>query len=105
MNNFFKPAGDLDNEDNRTSSSYFKPAGDLTYEEKISDEDIKQYLERVVSGEKIEGSLGGGMMVVSFSKLQELVEQGCNIISAEYLNSDMIVIEFQELPKNRKSFR
>lgn len=44
-------------------------------------------------------------MVVSFSKLQELVEQGCNIISAEYLNSDMIVIEFQELTKNRKSFR
>lgn len=44
MNNFFKQAGDLDNEDNRTSSSYFKKAGDLQYEEKISDEDIKQYL-------------------------------------------------------------
>lgn len=110
MNNFFKPAGDIDNEDNRTTHSYFQPAGDLSLENDTKNldltvDEINEYLKNVVSGKRIEGILNGGMSIISFSKLRELVENGCNIISAECLNPEMIVVEYQELDREIKISR
>lgn len=107
MNNFFRPAGNIDNEDNRTSQSYFQPAGDL---DKVNSldltvDEINEYLKNVVSGKKIDGILNGCMTVISFSRLSELVENGCNIISAECLSPEMIVVEYQELDRKIKNSR
>lgn len=104
MNNFFKPAEDLNK--NESEQKYFKQAGDLENNLNIADEvEIKSYLESVVSHQKFEGAIGGGMMIVSFSRLQELVDSGYNIVKAEYINPNMISIEFQEFETKRKNGR
>ena len=120
MNKYFKPAGNLNENESEqryfasardlnqdeTTQKYFKPAGDLENNLNIADEvEIKSYLESVVSHERLEGAIEGGMIIVSFSKLQELVNSGYNIVSAQYLNPNMIAIEYQKYETERKTWR
>jgi len=62
---------------------------------------IKDYLLTIVSGKKDYvcelGVLdGAGEMVVSFERLMQMVEEGYNIVKAEVINANMILIEFQK---------
>lgn len=107
MNNYFKSAGDLIQEDSR--SNYFKPAGDISNSvENItyinSTEDIKEYLKRIQSGKKNYGpTLEGGRMFVSLDQLKQMVYDGYNIISANYFEQiQMIEVEF-DLPTKSKT--
>lgn len=126
MNEFFKPAGDLDdvkvNDSNDTFNDsmgeFFRPAGDLSdiktdnYEfdsSNISVDNINNYLTSIVSGEKFEfqcelGKLcGEGSMIVSFEKLVSMVDSGnFNIVSANCISPDMIDIKYQEYSKEYK---
>ena len=39
-------------------------------------------------------------MIVSFNELQKMVEEECyNFISAEYLNPEMIIVEYEKYQK------
>lgn len=132
MNDYFKKAGDL-NDDilNITGSSYFKKAGDLNNyipkgnttlpkqelssvsssiknQDKIKnlEADINKYIRSIVSGKKYESVsdfgtvISAGSIIVPFSKLREMVEEGCyNFISATYINPKAIAIEFQQIDK------
>ena len=90
----FEKAGDLET----SKQNYFRPAGDL---EVLTEEAIKDYLITIVSGKKynygnqFNNLASGGRMIVTFAKLKEMVDMGYNIINAQYLNKDMIEIEFE----------
>lgn len=117
-NNWFKNQGDLENvKPNIDGSSFFKPAGDLedpkqnnsfAFKEKKEElktpEEIRSWLKTIVSGERKsnyefgEGLLatGGGSMFVSVEQLQDMINNGDNIIKAEYFEKmNMIMIEFE----------
>lgn len=115
-NMYFKSAGDLDNESDKAFTPFknpqemvdsFRPAGDLG--ETIvgnSKDEIEDYLLSVVSGKKeYENICGGGRTIVSFETLRDMVDSGYNIVSANYINSDMIEVEYQELGKNNNMGR
>jgi len=111
---YFRPAGDLDSVPSKngfrmpnesdlesnvlTSRTGFERAGDL---ETLTEEAIKDYLITIVSGKKYNYSnqfnnlVSGGRMIVTFDKLKKMVDMGYNIITAQYLNKDMIDIEFE----------
>jgi len=113
-NNFFRPAGDLNDgksdllyskkiERNltpiRKSEQYFRPAGDLDINltNKIDD-----YLLTVVSDKKYVNVCGAGKTIVGFEQLKKMVDEGYNIVSAKVINADndMIEVEFQEIIKS-----
>lgn len=100
MNDFFKPAGDLD-----SPKSNFRLSEDLTTKS-IKDK-IEDYILTVASGKKYEaiselGVLcGGGKIIVTFEKFQEMVNDGYNIISAKCINTNMIEVEFQQFKKDK----
>lgn len=104
-NNGFRKAGDLDRE-----SDYFRKAGDLTGNIR-RDTEIKDYLLTVVSGKR--QSLGddylrvaGGKTIVSFEQLKEMVNDGYNIISANYIRPmGMVDIEFEKYEKREGRHR
>ena len=121
--NYFVPAGNIDGKD--SGEGYFKQASDLessmdgfrraedlslhTGIKTVGDSDrsvVENYLLSVVSGKRYDavcelGTLcGGGKTIVSFSQLKEMVESGYNIVSANYINQDMIDVEFQQFRKN-----
>lgn len=108
-NKYFKIAGDLtEKQENRDMNKYFKPAGDLEETVEIIFKEqqetfIKNYLLEIISGERLEEEeniIGAGSMIISFSQLQKMVEEGCyNFIKAEYLNPEMIIIEYQKYQK------
>lgn len=108
-NDYFKPAGNLtEQQKNIKMNEYFKPAGDLGQTTEISLKDqqelfIKNYLLEIVSGKHLEEEeiiIGGGSMIVSFSQLKNMVDEGCyNFIKAEYLNPEMIIVEYQKYQK------
>ena len=53
----------------------------------------------VVSGKKYGNEFGsmssGGKTIVSLNQLKEMVDTGYNIINANYINQNMIEIEFE----------
>ena len=96
---------------------YFKPASDLNKEiiiKNISEEnklkminnidEINDYLLTVVSGKKhpyvceLGVLMDGGRTIVSLKELQQMVDEGYNIVSARVINavSGMIEVEFQK---------
>ena len=119
MERFFKIAGDLNKKDTQYSNnenSYFRVAGSLN---NIKDnnqnynimgkdnDDIKKYLDSIVSGKKydFESELGTvsseGAVIVSLSELREMVEDGnYNIIKANYINNEMVDIVYQHFNKD-----
>lgn len=119
MERFFKIAGDLNKKDTQYSNnenSYFRVAGSLN---NIKDnnqnynimgkdnDDIKKYLDSIVSGKKydFESELGTvsseGAVIVSLSELREMVEDGnYNIIKANYINNEMVDIVYQQFNKD-----
>ena len=98
---YFKRAGDLEPVPNN-----FKPAGDLSG--KSLKEEIKDYILSVTSGQRYNavcelGTLcGGGMTIVTFDKLKEMVNEGYNIVSAKYINDTMIDVEFQQFRQDKQ---
>lgn len=125
MNEYFKKAGDLDNNiKNKSESnfdiSHFKIAEDLNdvsksvnyQKEDISLEEINYYFSKIVSGKEYDyecelGTLcGAGNCIVSFVELKKMVEEGTyNIISAQCFNPYMIEIRYQEYSKEIKMFK
>ena len=109
-NDYFKPAGDLNEQPkNIKMNEFFKPAGDLDKTVEISMKEqqeifIKNYLLEIISGKSLEEEgniIGGGSMIVSFSQLKNMVDADCyNFIKAEYLNPEMIIVEYQEYQKD-----
>ena len=124
---FLKPAGDLEEtKPNDNGMSYFKMAGDLdtpkqtnsfTFEEKKearpkTPEEIKEWLKTIVSGEKKSSyefgkgnqAFSSGRILVGLDELKEMVENGDNIISAEYFEAlNMVDIEFESFKLPSKS--
>lgn len=148
MENFFNPAGDLDNslknekkveesknmdkyftqggdltgsinneypiERENITGNFFNPAGDLTdspKEEKTTTitnmDPIQNYINSIVSGTKFpdECDLGTlcseGELIVSLAELDVMsTDESYNIISAEYFNSEMVVIHYQKYTKD-----
>ena len=126
---YFKKAGDLnDDKPSNDMSSHFTRAGDLeptvkerqsfkfkekTEKNKTSDE-IITWLKTIESGKKKsnyasgEGLMatGGGQKFVTIDELNQMLDNGDNIISAQYFeNMKMILVEFESfnLPNTSKS--
>lgn len=123
---YFKSAGDLPtNEPSNSMSLHFKAAGDLDtptqnnsfkFEEKKEElktpEEIREWLKTIVSGKKKstyefgEGlkATSAGQNFVSIEELQQMVNNGDNIIKAEYFeNMNMVMIEFESFKVPSKS--
>ena len=121
--NYFKKAEDLSVGDKKVDSSvvtvkdmgaFFKKAGDIISTKTQNDlnfdnasvSEIKDYLLTIISDKKYDAECelgilcGGGNMIVDFQRLQEMVNSGYNIVSAEYINKNMIMVEFQEFKKS-----
>ena len=115
MERFFKIAGDLNKKDTQYSNnenSYFRVAGSLNNIKDTNqnynimgkdNDDIKKYLDSIVSGKKydFESELGTvsseGAVIVSLSELREMVEDGnYNIIKANYINNEMVDIVYRQ---------
>lgn len=103
MNDFFRPAGEMDLVDKRDGSSYFYVPSDLDNNVyNMTDEERKEYLKNVVSGVRYDDMINEtGIMIVSFDKVGEMVEDRYNIVSAEYLNSEMV----KKLVNNERKVR
>ena len=74
---------------------------DLGYEsvnvENASLEEIKRYVREHTSDEKYHYDLAeGGMIVVSFPKFVEMVNDGYNIYKSEVINENYINIQYQK---------
>ena len=74
---------------------------DLGYErinaENASLEEIKKYVREHTSGEKYNYDLAeGGMIVVSFPKFVEMINDGYNIYKSEVINENYINIRYQK---------
>ena len=124
-NNFFKPAGDLgvsnDNNPLRPAGDLgvlngnnpLRPAGNLGVSNgnnsfmferqnnvlKTPDE-IREWLKTVVSGKKMSSenrpAIGGGRVMVTLDELKKMVDNGDNIIKAEYIEGVCCVnVEFE----------
>jgi len=101
MSDYFRPAGNLNDE------NFFKPAGNLDSEivnstsvksnAGVTIDEINDYLESIVSGKKYPDAIGAGNIIVTFSRLRDMVDMGFNIVSAKCINPELIEIEFQEL--------
>ncbi|MGM9876645.1 MAG: hypothetical protein ACI310_05405 [Bacilli bacterium] len=126
MDKYFKPTGNLEgNGTNDMNNGFYipgdlgdkpigdiKPAGDLennnsfkfSENKTVTDDEIKSYIASVQSGVRTYGSVsGGGVMFVSFDRLKDMVNNGYNIIRANYFeNMKMIEVEF-DVPANYKS--
>lgn len=126
MDKYFKPAGNLEGNGTNDMNNVFyipgdlgdkpiediKPAGDLennnsfkfSETKTVTDDEIKSYIASVQSGVRTYGSVsGGGVMFVSFDRLKDMVNNGYNIIRANYFeNMKMIEVEF-DVPINNKS--
>lgn len=125
-NNWFKSPENLEEKkSNDNRMSYFQRAGDLEAskqnnsfklekkEETIkTPEKIKSWIKSIVSGKKKatygfgEGPqvTSSGKILVGVDELQQMVENGDNIISAEYLeNMNMVDIEFESFRVPNKS--
>ena len=60
-------------------------------------EGIKKYVKEHTSGVKEHYNLSeGGIMVVSFPRFVEMIEEGYNIYKSEVLNKDYINIAYQK---------
>lgn len=124
--NWFKSPENLEeNKLNDNGMSYFQRAGDLEEskqnnsfkfekkEETIkTPEEIKNWIKSIVSGKKKatygfgEGPqvTSSGRILVGVDELKQMVENGDNIISAEYLeNMNMVDIEFESFRVPNKS--
>jgi len=121
---YFQSAGDL-SPSKPNVSSYFSRPGDLDtptqnnsfkFQEKEetiqSSEEIKEWLKTIVSGVKKSNYAFGeglqatssGKILVGLDELKRMVENGDNIISAEYLeNMNMVDIEFESFRVPNKS--
>lgn len=97
MNNGFYNPGDLDNEQKNNSFNFSET-------KTVTADEIKSYIASVQSGVRTYGSVsGGGVMFVSFDRLKDMVNNGYNIIRANYFeNMKMIEVEF-DIPANHKS--
>lgn len=104
---FLKPAGDLESSKQNNSFKFEKK------EETIkTPEEIKNWIKSIVSGKK-KGVYGfgegpqvtsSGRILVGLDELKQMVENGDNIISAEYLeNMNMVDIEFESFRVPNKS--
>ena len=108
-NNFFKLAGDLGGS---MGDNPLRPAGDLgvssnnsfKFEEKKerlnTPKEIREWLKTLVSGRKMSGegcpAFGGGKMMVTLDELKRMVDNGDNIISAEYIEGiNCVNVEFE----------
>lgn len=108
MDSFFRKPGDVDS--NRGMSSFFRNPGDIESASEVvnlnTKKDIEEYLISIVSGKKYANEselgtlIGGGNTIVDLNRLQEMVDLGYNIVSAKYINNNMIMVEFQEFKKN-----
>lgn len=84
---------------------YFKVAGDLEETQKnISNElEIKRYLDGIINQDNDIDNLniiGSGSMIISFTELQKMVEEECYIfLKVDYLNPEMIIIEYKKYEK------
>ena len=123
---FLKPAGSLE-EPMNVNDTFLKPAGDLenfksnnsfNFEEKKESlktpDEIREWLKTIVSGEKKsnyafgEGIMatGGGNMFVTIDKLKEMLENGDNVIKAEYFeNMNLVLVEYESFGLNNNSKR
>lgn len=90
-------------------NNYFKPAGDLDENKILSfDEQIKNYLIDIINNNYInnisDNLIGGGSMIISFNDLKQMVDEGCyRFTKAEYLNPEMIIVEFEKYELNNKT--
>ena len=88
-----KPAGSLEQD-----NTYFKMAGDL--KDNNSKNEVEEYLKSVVTGKRTSPEFGhfpiaAGQRFVSFDRLKDMVNNGYNIIRANYFeNMKMIEVEF-----------
>ena len=121
---YFKRGGSL--EEPKQTNLFLKPAGDLdtskqissfTFEEKkeqflTTPEEIKEWLKTIVSGKKKSNyefgkgnqAFSSGRILVGLDELKEMVENGDNIISAEYIDGiNMVDIEFESFKLPSKS--
>lgn len=82
---------------------YFKRAGDIIDNNIENNENyIKNYLLKIVSGKNVDNNvIGTGSMIISFNDIQKMVDEDCyNFLKAEYLNPEMIIIEYEKYQKN-----
>ena len=109
---FYTP-GDLDGE------KHFYAPGDLEDKsvvekninpDSLSVDEIKEYLLTIVSGKRYDSVcelgvlMGSGRIIVDFKRLQEMVAEGHNIVSAQCLSPDgkLIEVEFQKYEYNEE---
>lgn len=124
MDKYFKPAGNLEgNGTNDMNNGFYIPGdlgGDIKPAKNSEDiknnsfkfsgnknetaDEIKNYIANVQSGVKTHGTVsGGGIILVTFDKLKDMVNNGYNIIRANYFEQmKMIEVEF-DVPVNNRS--
>ncbi len=65
-----------------------------------TDEERKKFIDKIVSGDLYEDdglAYESGSIIIPFDKLVEMVDEGCNIISANYHNKYMVEVVYQKM--------
>jgi len=101
---YFSRAGDL--EPSKKNSNSFVFESDTMGSAKSSDE-INKWLKTIVSGKKMytpgfdKVPYSSGIILVSLEELKQMVDNGDNIISAEYFeNANLVSVEFESFNLN-----
>jgi len=122
---YLKMAGDLEPRQSNSNGSYLKMAGDLDvpkennsfkFVEKepslMSPDEIRAWLKTIVSGREManygfgeeNNVVSSGKMFVSIDTLKKMIDNGDNIIKAEYIEGlNCVDIEFERFRTSYKS--
>ena len=122
---WFSMAGDLEPRQSNSNGSYLKMAGDLDvpkennsfkFVEKepslMSPDEIRAWLKTIVSGREManygfgeeNNVVSSGKMFVSIDTLKKMIDNGDNIIKAEYIEGlNCVDIEFERFRTSYKS--
>ena len=98
---YYRSMSEFDDEFNHNGPrSDFFDEGQRRAADIVSDKEVDDYLELVVTGVQFEGDFVSGKMIVSFEKLKELVDEGYNIVEAKSYGPYRIDIVYQKYEKN-----
>ena len=96
IDKYFKIAGDLSDNLNENDIENLEKNINIQQNKK---EDIKNILLEIVSGEPLEKEqiIEKGSMIIFFASLEKMIKEDCyNFIKAEYFNTEMIFVEFEQ---------
>ena len=118
MENYFKPAGELPNNNDSPNKQEQKKNGRLKFSKdlenkyktnnkinNIKKQNIDNYLKQIISKPSYDEEIQeAGSIITTLEKLCQMVEDGYNITEAEYLAGNLVSITFQKIRKKGRRF-